>query len=536
MSVSITHAKVSGKSSGSDPDRVYGTHWDADHVVPVATTAEAQAASSDTVLMTPAKTLDLVNANVPSGSALTKTDDTNVTLTLGGTPTTALLRATSITVGWTGTLAAARLNANVVQSVVNDTNVTGSIATQALTIGWTGTLSPARGGTGVANNAASTITISGNFGTTFTVTGATAVTLPTTGTLATLAGTEELDNKTLDSSVGKGTWTASGTWTLPAVTLGGAITYGGVTLSNSVTGTGSMVLATSPTLTTAALGSSTATTHSARDNSTKLATTAYVDTATRERLSANRTYYVRTDGSNSNNGLTNSSGGAFLTIQKAWDTLITLDLNGYAVTIQIGDGTYTAGLAASAPPVGGNVTINGNSSTPANVVISRTSGHCIAISTVASVNVQNLEMRTTTSGACVIATVAGANVRLNAGIRFGACAGAHVAVQAGGSVYISTLYAIVGAASFHYYIENNGILSLNSSLAITNSGTNAFTYFAVALNGAIINTAGNTYTGGTITGTRYLASTNGVIQTYGGGASYFPGDVAGSTSSGGQYA
>jgi hypothetical protein len=44
-----------------------------------------------------------------TGAALTKTDDTNVTLTLGGTPTTSLLRATSITVGWTGTLADGRI-------------------------------------------------------------------------------------------------------------------------------------------------------------------------------------------------------------------------------------------------------------------------------------------------------------------------------------------------------------------------------------------------------------------------------------------
>lgn len=41
-------------------------------------------------------------------AALTKTDDTNVTLTLGGTPSTALLQATSLTLGWTGTLAASR--------------------------------------------------------------------------------------------------------------------------------------------------------------------------------------------------------------------------------------------------------------------------------------------------------------------------------------------------------------------------------------------------------------------------------------------
>lgn len=99
-------------------------------------------------------TLSSVADNVlPTGAALTKGDDTNVTLTLGGAATTGLLRATSITVGWTGTLAAARLNSNVVQSVANDTNVTGSIAAQAMTLGWTGELAVARGGTGASTAA-----------------------------------------------------------------------------------------------------------------------------------------------------------------------------------------------------------------------------------------------------------------------------------------------------------------------------------------------------------------------------------------------
>ena len=93
--------------------------------------------------------LDALVDSLPSESvvipaALTKVDDTNVTLTLGGTPTLALLKDTSITAGWTGTLAAARLNANVVQAITNDTNVTGSIATQTLTLGWTGTLATGR--------------------------------------------------------------------------------------------------------------------------------------------------------------------------------------------------------------------------------------------------------------------------------------------------------------------------------------------------------------------------------------------------------
>ena len=42
-------------------------------------------------------------------SALTKTDDTNVTLTLGGSASTSLLAATSLTLGWTGTLADSRI-------------------------------------------------------------------------------------------------------------------------------------------------------------------------------------------------------------------------------------------------------------------------------------------------------------------------------------------------------------------------------------------------------------------------------------------
>jgi hypothetical protein len=61
-------------------------------------------------------------ANTVSGvtpAALTRVSDTNVTLTLGGTPATALLQATSITAGWTGTLSAARGGFGVDASAAN---------------------------------------------------------------------------------------------------------------------------------------------------------------------------------------------------------------------------------------------------------------------------------------------------------------------------------------------------------------------------------------------------------------------------------
>jgi len=146
-----------------------------------------------------------------TGAALTKTDDTNVTLTLGGSPATALLRATSITVGWTGVLGVTRGGtglaaiaqgdiiygsaANVFSALtksgaanmylknsgtsnnpawsaisaaditlgtaltkVDDTNITltlgGSptvalLAATSITVGWAGSLAPGRGGTGI---------------------------------------------------------------------------------------------------------------------------------------------------------------------------------------------------------------------------------------------------------------------------------------------------------------------------------------------------------------------------------------------------
>lgn len=74
--------------------------------------------------------------------------------------------------------------------------------------------------------------------------------------------------------------------TTPAITLTTSINSpvlagnGTAIAAATTTGSGStVVLATSPTITTASLGSSTATTQAPSDNSTKLATTAYVDNA-----------------------------------------------------------------------------------------------------------------------------------------------------------------------------------------------------------------------------------------------------------------
>ena len=106
----------------------------------------------------------------------------------------------------------------------------------ALTLG--AGLPAASGGTGVANNAAMTVTGSGNFAYTRTLTAATNVTFPTTGTLATLAGSETLSNKTLTAPA-LGT-PASGT--LSSCTVDGTNKVGYLNIPLSGTKTASYTL------------------------------------------------------------------------------------------------------------------------------------------------------------------------------------------------------------------------------------------------------------------------------------------------------
>jgi hypothetical protein len=78
-----------------------------------------------------------------TGQALSKTDDTNVTLTLGGTPSTALLKATSLTLGWSGTLADARITSaatwNAKESALTfSTGLTRTVNTITIDTAWVG--------------------------------------------------------------------------------------------------------------------------------------------------------------------------------------------------------------------------------------------------------------------------------------------------------------------------------------------------------------------------------------------------------------
>lgn len=251
----------------------------------------------------------------------------------------------------------------------------------------------------------------------------------------------------------------------------------------------------------------------------------------RERLTGDRTYYVRTDGSDSNNGLSNTSGGAFLTIQKAIDVVFgELDIGIYNVTIKVADGTYTTASVAKGVLTGtGSVVIQGNSSTPSNVVLNVSTGAVFTSSYGSVVTLKDMKI-TGTATYGVLATKRGS---INfSGLDFGSIGVQQLRADDYGNITCIGAYTISGGALIH--IEaNSGNIRIQSN-TITLVGTPSFSScFVEAIYNGTCYINGNTFSGSAI-GKRSSASANGVIIAAASDP-YIPGSIASTTATGGQY-
>lgn len=286
---------------------------------------------------------------------------------------------------------------------------------------------------------------------------------------------------------------------------------------------------------TAVVGTGTVTSVICNGGQTTITTTGTC--ASRETLTANRTYYVRSDGNDSNTCLVNNAGGACLTIQAAINKTTAIDLAGFAVTIQVNCAsppcTFAAGVTVSTPFQGGLVTLQGDTTTPSNVVIA-TAGTSITVQNTAILNVKGFKL--TSSGSyCILATQHGV-IHVTGNMEYGACSIASLAADNMGLLSVEASYNLTGAGSFHLLAIYNGLLTNNTGavITVTQTGSLAFTTYAAAARAGQIVYFNVSYSGGTITGTRWTADAIGSIFTNGCSVSgSFQGSVNGSATNGG---
>lgn len=263
--------------------------------------------------------------------------------------------------------------------------------------------------------------------------------------------------------------------------------------------------------------------------------------ATRKKLTAALTLYVRTDGNDANSGLANTATGAFMTIQRAINVATQeYDAGGWGITIQIADGTYSVSSQITLNPFWGTptITIQGNTTTPASVVINFTTSnsHGFYMSRAGGGVYYLRGFRLTgTTGTTnyAIASEAGFihfdNIEFNTGWLV------HLIALAGGKIYAIGNYAIIPATvGYHLYSASFGFVQV-AGITLTLAANTAFTQFAFASPVGLVSFFGNTVTNiGTSTGSRGTASGNGVVNLAGAAQTTLPGNVNVTVASGGQ--
>jgi hypothetical protein len=266
----------------------------------------------------------------------------------------------------------------------------------------------------------------------------------------------------------------------------------------------------------------------------------------REQLTATETIYVRTDGSDSNDGTANDAAHAFLTIQAAvTHAAKSFDAGALfatpAIIVKVADGTYNESVELW-PIVGatngGNIQLVGNTTTPTACIVSGVGTHTIyAIGAGTDWLVKGFHLQSTVAGMGAVNGHAEGWIRLS-DVQMGPV-GAGAAIMTadfGGTVEIQGPLTIsTGAYNTAVYTHTQGRFVLTANAAVTVSTPSTYTFFATCQQAGIqywIAAAPFNSTGAV--GSRYYADTKGCIFT-GGTTTYFPGSSTGTGATDGQY-
>lgn len=259
---------------------------------------------------------------------------------------------------------------------------------------------------------------------------------------------------------------------------------------------------------------------------------------TREVLVTSRTYFIRTDGNDSNTGLTDSPSGAFLTWQHACDFIAKLDFNGQQVTLQhgveTGVKTFTVGNTINALTGAGTLQVKG-SPIVGNTVFNVPGADVWKVFQVGATSV-NFDQMTLIGGTLgEIAVYYTSVATVGSAVYFGPATFAQVYVhdRQAMALLLGSSYKIIGGGGYHIFI--NGGFVFHESCVVTLTGTPVFTgAFVQGTNGGAMQLTNAFFAGGS-TGPRFFLQGNSVINSFGQGINALPGSSAGVSVTGGQY-
>lgn len=249
----------------------------------------------------------------------------------------------------------------------------------------------------------------------------------------------------------------------------------------------------------------------------------------RTALAADTTYYVLTTGSDSNTGLANTAGGAFLTIAKALSVVAALDCGTFVPTIQVGAGTWTVPVVLPKVLTSSTPVFTGIGNT---TIISTTAADGITNDGSGVWQVNSLKLTVATSGNGI--TLRNGGIVKFSGVEFGTIVGHGIACFATSSAQATGAFSVSGGASSMFFAQGY-VNTIGQTVTFSNAPAySAATFYCF---GGYMDVYSMVFTNGaTVTGTRYSSNNTGAIFTNAGGATYVPGSIAGTTSNGGIYA
>jgi hypothetical protein len=258
----------------------------------------------------------------------------------------------------------------------------------------------------------------------------------------------------------------------------------------------------------------------------------------RELVSGFRRYYVRTGGSNSNNGLIDIDAQAFATLQGLYDSVLSkLDFGGTnQVVVQMQNAAWTTAgqLSVGASWGGGGSLIidfqGGSQSLSSNPSAAGNFWVAPGVTLAGPLEVRNATLSSTGTANSLMRIDGIGTLTVGSGMIFGAAVGAHiVAAGIGAQLQCNVAYTVNGGGTSHASPIQGGLIKNAASVThtVTASAITFSSAFIDAQSSGIFTTQSTYSGGGAVVGKRFNGDTLGNIITNNGSPTFFPGNAGG---------